>query len=187
MIQTRETERTLGTHEDALPYLVQAEPGMGPLAAWARAHHDAVEERLHRHGAVLFRGFHVLTQQVFEEAANALSQGLVAEGGEHQRLDDDSQVYTPVAYPADKFLMWHNEDSFNPQWPGKIMFCPVQVPAHGGETPLVDAREVFAHLAPEIRQPFVEKGVLYHRTYGLGVGRSWQHIFRTGDPVEVEA
>jgi hypothetical protein len=182
-----ENHRILGVHDDALPYLFQAGPSPGPLAAWARDHAGLVEEKLHRHGAVLFRGFNVNTQEIFEEVAGTLAQGLVAEGGEHQRLRDDSQVYTPVAYPPDKFLMWHNEDSFNPEWPRKIMFCPVRVPARGGETPLVDAREVYARLGPEILAPFLDKGILYHRTYGMGVGRSWQDIFRTGDPAEVEA
>lgn len=179
--------RTLGTHDDALPYLIQADPGTGPLAEWAAEHESLVRERLHRHGAVLFRGFGVGDEEAFEGVANVLSHGLVAEGGEHQRLSDDSQVYVPVVYPADRFLMWHNEDSFNAEWPRKIMFCPVQIPADGGETPLVDAREVFDRLDPELRDAFVAKGVLYHRSYGMGVGRSWREVFRTDDPAEIEA
>lgn len=187
MSQSNGNHRTPGTHEEALPYLFQATPDMGPLAAWTRAHRDLVDEKLHRHGAILFRGFHILNQEAFEEVAKTMTQGLVAEGGEHQRLSDDSQVYTPVAYPPDKFLMWHNEDSFNPQWPRKIMFCPVRVPARGGETPLVDSREIYDAMGAELLEPFLEKGILYHRTYGMGVGRSWQEIFRTQDQQEVEA
>lgn len=178
--------RTLGSHDGALPYLVEAGPETGGLAAWCEGHEALVEEKLHRHGAVLFRGFHVASEEAFEEVANVLSHGLVAEGGEHQRLSDDSQVYVPVSYPADQFLMWHNEDSFNPEWPRKILFCPVRVPAEGGETPLVDSRDMFARLDPSFRDAFVEKGVIYHRTYGMGLGRSWQEIFRTEDPAEVE-
>lgn len=181
------TRRTLGKQDDALPFLVEAGADDPALADWCERRADMVEERLHRHGAILFRGFGVDTQEAFEGVANAVSHGLVAEGGEHERLDDDSQVYVPVTYPADRFLMWHNEDSFNPEWPRKIMFCPVRVPAEGGETPLVDSREVFARLDPEVRDPFVEKGVIYHRTYGMGVGRGWQEVFRTDDPAEVEA
>lgn len=187
MSQSNGNHRTPGTHEEALPYLFQATPDMGPLAAWTRAYRDLVDEKLHRHGAILFRGFHILNQEAFEEVARTMTQGLVAEGGEHQRLSGDSQVYTPVAYPPDKFLMWHNEDSFNPQWPRKIMFCPVRVPARGGETPLVDSREIYDAMGTELLAPFLEKGILYHRTYGMGVGRSWQEIFRTQDPQEVEA
>lgn len=179
--------RTLGSHDNALPYLIQAATDKGPLAGWCRDHESLVEEKLYRHGAVLFRGFHIDTQAAFEEVANTVSHGLVAEGGEHQRLSDDSQVYTPVAYPADQFLMWHNEDSFNPQWPKKIIFCPVQIPARGGETPIVDSREVYRHLPAEILEPFEEKGITYHRTYGMGLGRSWQDVFHSENPGEVEA
>lgn len=181
------TYRSVGTHDSALPFLFQAEPGTGALTELCREHEAEINERLYRHSAVLFRGFHVKSQAAFEKVANTLSHGLVAEGGEHQRLSDDSQVYTPVDYPADRFLMWHNEDSFNPQWPKKIMFCPVQVPARGGETPLVDSRELYQRLPADLRRPFEEKGVIYHRTYGLGVGRSWQDIFGTGDKAQVEA
>lgn len=186
MTQKEGSHRSVSTRDDALPYLFQAEPGTGSLAAFCREHEDRITERLYRHSAVLFRGFNIRSQEAFEEIARTVSHGLVAEGGEHQRLSDDSQVYTPVAYPADRFLMWHNEDSFNPEWPKKIMFCPVRVPAEGGETPLVDARELYARLPEELRRPFEEKGVIYHRTYGLGVGRGWQDIFGTDDSAKVE-
>lgn len=187
MSDTQTHHRSVGTGDDSLPYLFQAAPDMGSLPSWCQDNKSTIEEKLFRHSAVLFRGFHINTQEAFEAVANVLAGGLVAEGGEHQRLSDDSQVYTPVAYPADKFLMWHNEDSFNPQWPRKIMFCPVRVPAQGGETPIVDAREVLEKLGPEIVDPFIEKGILYHRTYGMGLGRSWQDIFGTSDKGKVEA
>lgn len=179
--------RTLGTHADALPYLFQAQPEMGRLADWTAANEATVLAKLYRHGAVLFRGFGVSTQQAFEDVARTISHGLVAEGGEHKRLSQDSQVYTPVDYPADQFLMWHNEDSFNPQWPSKILFCCAKAPAQGGATPVTDSRDVYHRLRPELRKPFEEKGVIYHRTYGMGLGRSWKDIFRTEDPAEVEA
>lgn len=179
--------RTLGSHDGALPYLFEAGADTGPLAAFCARREDEIRDRLNRHGAVLFRGFGIESEPAFEEVAGVVSHGLVAEGGEHQRLSDDSQVYVPVAYPADRFLMWHNEDSFNPEWPRKIMFCPVRIPAEGGETPLVDSRDLFQLLDPALRDEFVERGVIYHRTYGMGVGRSWREVFRTENPSEVEA
>ena len=181
------SHRSLGTHDDALPYVFSPETGSDALTSFCEKNERKITEKLYCHAAVLFRGFQIFDQTTFEGVANVLSQGLVAEGGEHQRLSDDSQVYTPVAYPASQFLMWHNEDSFNPMWPKKIMFCPVQVPGKGGETPLVDSRELYQRLPEPLRAPFEEKGVIYHRTYGMGVGRSWQDIFATSDPAEVEA
>lgn len=179
--------RTVGTHEDALPYLFESQADMGPLATWCEENRPAWEEKLYRHGAVLFRGFGIETPELFEGVAQVVTQNQVAAGGEHVRLGNSTKVYTPVPYPADQFLQWHNENSFNPEWPKKIIFCPVVMPEQGGDTPVVDSREIYNRLGADFLAPFEEKGILYHRTYGLGVGRSWQDIFGTTDASKVEA
>ncbi|HYO14083.1 MAG TPA: TauD/TfdA family dioxygenase, partial [Thermoanaerobaculia bacterium] len=87
----------------------------------------------------------------------------------------------------DQKLLWHNENSFNLQWPGKILFCSLQPAEQGGETPIVDSRKVFERLSPEIRQKFLERGVMYMRNYGDGLGLTWQTVFQTSDRAEAEA
>jgi alpha-ketoglutarate-dependent taurine dioxygenase len=111
---------------------------------------------------------------------------LFDENGEHNRGSVSGKVYTPVSYPANKLLLWHNENSFNDSWPMKIWFC-CAVPAEtGGETPLVDSRRVFEMLDPKIRERFIEKKVMYVRNYKEGLGQSWQAIMRAENRADAE-
>lgn len=167
-----------------LPLLVEpAFPGVD-LAAWAMANRARVEEWLVRHGAILFRGFSISAPEPFERLALSVSRRLFKENGEHTAVSGN--IYTPVFYSPDKKLLWHNENSFNREWPTKILFCCAAPAARGGETPLVDSRAVYQRLDPRVREPFESKGVLYMRHCGVGVGLDWQTVFRTDDRAEVE-
>ncbi|MGH9855341.1 MAG: TauD/TfdA family dioxygenase, partial [Blastocatellia bacterium] len=79
-----------------------------------------------------------------------------------------------------------NENSFNRTWPMKIWFCCMRPADEGGETPIVDSRKVFNLIAPDVRNRFVEKKVMYQRNYGDGTGLDWQTVFQTADKSEVE-
>lgn len=156
------------------------------LPDWTRANAPLIQERLREHGAVLFRGFRVETAHDFERFALNTCHTLYGENGEHPRETVSGQVYTPVFYPPDKHLLWHNENSFNETWPTKILFCCLTPAATGGETPIVDSRRVYQALDPALRRRFVEKGVMYLRNYADGVGLGWQTVFRTTSREEVE-
>jgi amino acid adenylation domain-containing protein len=156
------------------------------LPEWAASHRKELEAQLGRHGALLFRGFKIDSPEVFERFAAAVCDELFNENGEHPRENVTGNVYTPVFYPPDKQLLWHNENSFNHRWPSKILFCCMEAPPVGGETPIVDSRRVFSRIAPEIRDRFVDKGVLYTRSYGNGLGLTWQEVFQTTSKDEVE-
>jgi amino acid adenylation domain-containing protein/non-ribosomal peptide synthase protein (TIGR01720 family) len=169
-----------------LPLVLQPASPEVDLADWAASHRDAVDADLVRHGAILFRGFGIDTPPVFERFAASVCSELFNENGEHPRESVSGNVYTPVFYPAEKQLLWHNENSFNHRWPTKILFCCVHPAEQGGETPVVDSRKVFECLDPEVRAPFVEKGILYVRSYGEGVGLDWRAVFQTEDRARVE-
>jgi alpha-ketoglutarate-dependent taurine dioxygenase len=111
---------------------------------------------------------------------------LFNENGEHPRRTVSGQVYTPVFYPPDKHLLWHNENSFNYRWPTKIWFCCLTPAQTGGETPLVNSRRVYELIDPSIRRRFEERGIMYVRNYGTGLGLDWQTVFQSGDQSEVE-
>jgi len=156
------------------------------LAEWARDNVETIERQLLDSGAILFRGFKVNSVSHFESLARAVSSDLFNENGEHPRETVSGNVYTPIAYAADKLLLWHNENSFNHQWPGKIWFCCLKAAQEGGETLLVDSRQVFRQLDFSIRERFRQKKIMYERNYGVGVGLEWQKVFRTQDKAEVE-
>src|SRR5215210_1954054 len=156
------------------------------LAEWAAGNLAFVESELLRHGAVLFRDFRVESAGAFERFAPAVCPELFSENGEHPRETVSGRVYTPVFYPPDKQLLWHNENSFNHSWPSRILFGCLRPADSGGETPLVDSRRVFSAIDPAVRRRFAERGVMYVRNYGERLGLKWQRVFLTDDRAEVE-
>jgi len=171
---------------ETLPLVVR--PGFDNinLINWTRNNREFIEKDLLKHGAILFRGFNIQSTTEFEQFAQVFVPELLSENGEHPRKTISGNVYTPVFYPADKRIWWHNENSFNYRWPMKIWFGCVTPAQQGGETPLVDARRVFNSIDPEIREKFIRKKVMYVRNYGRGLGLDWQTVFRTSSKSDVE-
>jgi amino acid adenylation domain-containing protein len=174
-------------HPD-LPAPLVIEPMLNDadLIDWSRNNCELIDRELSKHGALLFRGFNLASAGEFGQFAKTICPELFDDNGEHQRQAVGSGVYTPVFYPPDKKLLWHNENSFNLQWPMKIWFCCSKPPDRGGETPIVDSRKVFESISPGTRERFIRKGVMYVRNYGESLGLSWQKVFRTTSKTEVE-
>jgi alpha-ketoglutarate-dependent taurine dioxygenase len=139
-----------------------------------------------RHGALLFRGFDVVSDLELERFARTMCADLLDDNGEHQRDNVNSSVYTPVFYPPEQQLLWHNENSFNYSWPSRIWFCCLEPAARGGQTPIADSREVFNQIDPRIRERFMKHGVRYERNYGTGPGLDWRTVFQTTNRQAVE-
>jgi SAM-dependent methyltransferase/alpha-ketoglutarate-dependent taurine dioxygenase len=169
-----------------LPLVIEPEgPGVD-LADWAASNRSVLEAHLSEHGALLARGFGVESPAQLERFARALCDDLLTDNGEHRRSAVSGGVYTPVFYPAGQQLLWHNENTFNHRWPSKIWFCCVRPAARGGETPVVDSRRVYEAIDPRVRERFVERGVMYVRNYGTGLGLGWREVFATDSRPEVE-
>jgi alpha-ketoglutarate-dependent taurine dioxygenase len=169
-----------------LPLVIEPAVAEVDAAEWARTHREELEGDLRKHGGILFRGFGLDSTEAFERFALAVCSELFDENGEHPRESLSGNVYTPVFYPPDQKLLWHNENSFNLRWPMKILFGCARPADEGGETPIVDSRKVFEAIAPEVRQRFLERQVAYQRNFGVGVGLDWQAVFRTDDRAELE-
>jgi alpha-ketoglutarate-dependent taurine dioxygenase len=170
-----------------LPLVLQPTVDQVDLADWAAGNRDELETQLIQYGAILFRGFNIDTPSAFECFGLTLCQTLFNENGEHPRQTISGNVYTPIFYPADQKILWHNENSFNQTWPRKILFCCRQPAAQGGETPIVDSRRIYDKISSKIRDKFMQKQVMYLRNYGDGFGLDWQTVFQTTNPEEVEA
>ena len=174
-------------NSDTLPLIIKPSVDIIDLADWAKGNQSVIETNLLKYGAILFRGFHVDTAAKFQQFGVAVCSELFNENGEHPRETVSGKVYTPVFYPADKKLLWHNENSFNHRWPQKILFGCRQPAREGGETPIADSRQVFQRLNSQIREKFVEKQVMYVRNYNDGLGLNWETVFQTQNRAEVEA
>ncbi|MBW4592779.1 MAG: TauD/TfdA family dioxygenase [Brasilonema angustatum HA4187-MV1] len=172
---------------NSLPLVVEPTAEQIDLADWTEGNRKFIETKLLKHGAILFRGFNISAAPAFERFALTICSKLFNENGEHPRETLRANVYTPVFYPADRQLLWHNENSFNHRWPMKILFGCRQPAQQGGETPIVDSRKVFELINPKIRDRFIEKKVMYLRNYGDGLGLNWETVFRTKNRSEVEA
>src|ERR1039458_7312517 len=177
-----EPRTSLLTAGDTEVALVEA--GREPLAGWLAAHAELWRGYLIEHGAVLLRGFgvrtpadlHLATQAVFTERYSTT---------EHPRQVLGDSVVTPVDYPSELELFWHNEDSFNRQWPSTIAFACARPADSGGETTIVDGAAVLAALDGPEWERFQDEGVRYVRRFIPGLGLEWQAVFGTGDRDEV--
>ncbi len=170
-----------------LPLVVRPAVNDVDLVDWIAGNREFIETKFHEHGAILFRGFNIDTAPAFERLGLAICSELFNENGEHPRETVSGNVYTPVFYPAEQKLLWHNENSFNYRWPMKIFFCCRQPAQQGGETPIVDSRKVLQLIDFKIREKFIEKKVMYLRNYGDGLGLNWKTVFQTESRSEVEA
>ncbi len=172
--------------DEKLPLIVTPAVEDVDLINWAASNRAYIEKQLASYGAILFRGFKLSTAPEFERFAQAITSNLFQDNGEHPRKSVSGNVYTPTFYPPEQKIIWHNENSFNYQWPTKIWFCCVQPAQQGGETPIVDSRRVFAALPASIKERFIRKGIMYMRNYGRGLGLDWPGVFRTSNKAEIE-
>jgi amino acid adenylation domain-containing protein/non-ribosomal peptide synthase protein (TIGR01720 family) len=171
---------------ETLPLVVEPSAAGVDLIDWATGAREEIVGHLLRHGSVLFRGFAVNSVNRFEQFARAICPELFGEYGDLPREGQGGKVYGSTPYPADKAILFHNESSHLHRWPMRIWFYCVTAAERGGETPIVDCREVYRLLSPRTRERFAAKGLLYVRNYIEGLDVSWQDFFRTTDRAVVE-
>ena len=156
------------------------------LQDWAQANLPLIKKELFSYGALLFRNFGGVGVEGFEHFGRIVCSELFRDNGEHSRSSVAEGIYTPVFYAPEKKLLWHNENSFNLEWPAKVMFVCITPAQEGGETPIVDSRKVYDAIHPDVRREFIRKQVMYVRTYHQGLGLDWRTIFRTSSQNVVE-
>jgi alpha-ketoglutarate-dependent taurine dioxygenase len=156
------------------------------LAEWARGQRELLESRLLAAGAILFRGFDVESPLRFQALAQAICDRVLDDNSELPRSQISGKIYAVSYAPPGQAILWHNENTFCASWPLKLWFYCRQPAPEGGETPIVDNRQVLAALDPAIREAFERLGIMYCRNYGRGLDFTWQTAFQTEDRQEVE-
>lgn len=188
-----------------LPWVLEAnEAGSGmareDFLAWLVDNRQSIENRLHRHGAVLFRGFKALKGAAdFEAVIKAMSHKLLDyAGGTTPRSAVSGQVVTSTDAPPHLTIGQHQEmsylepsPSFPDPTPDKVaFFCEVE-PAGGGQTPLCDMRTVLQKLPQDLVRRFETRGLVLTRqlpeTKQAGYEVTWPTMFGTSDRQEAEA
>ncbi|MBZ5490667.1 MAG: TauD/TfdA family dioxygenase [Acidobacteriia bacterium] len=148
-----------------------------------------IDRALLKHGALLFRGFSISSQEVFQSAISRLKEELLDYvDGDSPRTKLGGGVYTSTEYPSDLFIPLHNELSYSVRWPARLFFCCIVQPQDGGQTPLVSSRALLQALPAEIVSEFRKRKVRYVRNLhaGKGTGKSWQETFETTDRKNVD-
>ncbi|MGH9368872.1 MAG: TauD/TfdA family dioxygenase, partial [Thermoanaerobaculia bacterium] len=170
-----------------LPLVIRASDARIDLVSWATDNLSILEAALRKHGALLFRGFTVSGVAGFERFVFAMSGPLMGyqdRGTPRSRVSGN--IYTATDYPPEHTIFLHNESSFADTFPLRIYFFCLTPPREGGETPIADVRRVFERIPPEVREPFLQGGVLYVRNLGGAAGLSWETVFQTTDRAAME-
>lgn len=157
------------------------------LKARARDISAFVEANITKGGAILLRGFRKAEVSGFNEFARSFGHELVTyEFASTPRRKVTTGVYSSTEYPAHQWIPQHNEQAYTRHWPLKIWFYCDVAATEGGETPVMDSREVYRRIPAKIRDLLATKGLMYVRNYGNGLDLPWEEVFQTKDPAVVE-
>jgi hypothetical protein len=168
------------------PLIIQPAMEGVDLSAWAKSNRDYITTKLYAHGAILFRGFQIESVAAFEGVAESLYKEVYGGYGDLPRAGASERIYQSTPYPADKAILFHNESSHLHSWPMKISFHCIQASREGGETPLLDCRQICNFIDPAVLRRFEEKGLMYVRNFIEGIDVSWERFFSTSDKAVVE-
>ncbi|KAG6428945.1 hypothetical protein SASPL_106984 [Salvia splendens] len=174
-----------------------------PVAAAATLTVAVKEQRpwldsvLHKHGAVLFRGFEsVATATDFNDVVEAFGyEELPYVGGAAPRTNVVGRVFTANESPPDQKIPFHHEMAQVPKYPTKLFFFCETEPVSGGETPIVPSHVVYERMKekhPEFVDKLEKHGVIYTRVLGeeddpsSPIGRGWKSTFLTANKAVAE-
>ena len=171
-----------------IPFVIQPLIGQPALDTWATARREYLLQELHRHGAIILRGFQVGGIEGFERAVRSVSdQVMEYRDRAAPRTQVAGNVYTATDFPPEHRIFLHNESSFAQTWPSKIFFYCAKPATQGGETPIADVRRVYNRIDAVIRERFLQKKVMYVRNFGDKLfGLPWQTVFQTGNETALE-
>jgi cytochrome P450 len=175
-----------GPEETGLLCLLPSRPGLD-ARGWLQAHAQPLQEILDWRGGIVLRDFGIASITEFNRLALTIApvlQDYVNRSTPRTRLG--GKIYTATEYPAERHIPLHNENSYADAWPTKIIFFCAVPAVSGGETTFADSRRVYAGIDPAARARFQDRGVLYVRNFTPGVDLSWQDVFQTDDPADVD-
>jgi alpha-ketoglutarate-dependent taurine dioxygenase len=157
------------------------------LQDWLKANCGWLEKLLDEYGAMLFRNFDVEGASAFEHIVKShfgLTLDYVYRSTPRTAVGD--KIYTATEYPAYQYIPLHNENSYQRDWPMRLIFCCVHPADQGGETTLAFTSKVTGRIDPTVRERFHRKKIAYVRNYSIGVDLPWQTVFQTDRREEVE-
>ncbi len=173
--------------ENNIPHIVAAGADRD-IHNWITQNRSWMDATLDQCGALLLRGFQVSTGEEFKGVVNLLSsQPLNYVYRSTPRTSLGEGIYTATEYPAGLTIPQHNENSYQREWPLRLLFfCEQPAEGGGGETPLASSVKVTSRIDPGIQKRFTEKQVMYIRNYREDLDLPWQTVFQTDSKAKVE-
>ena len=169
------------------------------LMAWCKENREALLDSLHLHGAILLRGFPIVTDLDFDNLVQAFDQpnfAYVESLSNAVRRNRTPRVFTANEAPPSVSIYLHHEMAQTPIYPSRLMFFCEKAAASGGATPLCRSDLLLRALEQE-RPEFVEAcerlGVRYTNVMPAtedaesGQGRSWRSTLQADDKKAAEA
>ncbi|NOQ72036.1 MAG: TauD/TfdA family dioxygenase [Crocinitomix sp.] len=181
-------ETSVMSEELGFPFVIKGNTKGLILSHWIEENKTMFEDKITKHGGILFRNFDINTVEKFQELMKTfVEKPLEYNQRSSPRYAVGNNVYVTTTYPADRSINMHSESSYSPSHPGHIVFCCIIPAATQGETPIADNKKVLNLLSAETRNKFLEKGVRYVRRINDKIGLSWQEVFQTKERSVVEA
>ncbi len=165
------------------PHVIE---GRGALPDYILDNKKLLDEKLSQCGAIVFRGFDVVTPQDFDDAVVSYGE----EGFTYSeslsnavRVNVTPRVFTANEAPPETSIFLHHEMAQTPIYPSKLFFFCEIAPTKGGATPICRSDILLEELKKvdaDLVKRFTEKGVSYtnimpaHDDSGSGQGRSWR-------------
>lgn len=172
---------------------------LADVSHWIAEHRDSLDAKASQHGAILFRGFPVTTDQDFDEfvAAFGFANFTYKDSLSNAvRTNRTERVFTANEAPPDVSIFLHHEMAQTPIYPGKLFFFCEKAAEQGGATPLCRSDVLFERMQkqlPDFAADCVSKGLLYSHVMpaaddaASGMGRSWQSTWKATTREEAEA
>ena len=184
----------------AFPLLYNASGTMDLEAseAWVSAHVKAVQSTLAQCGAIVFRGFGLVSDADFDRFIQAFSwpNFTYAESLSNAvRRNRTPRVFTANEAPPDVQIYLHHEMAQTPVYPSRLFFFCEKPASGGGATPICRSDWLLERLhkvVPNFVDDCANKGVRYSQTMpaqddlASGQGRSWRSTLSTDDKAAAE-
>jgi alpha-ketoglutarate-dependent taurine dioxygenase len=183
------------------PLVLECQDLAATLAAacdWIAARKDELLAQASQHGAILFRGFPLATDQDFDAfvAAFGLPNFPYDESLSNAvRVNRTPRVFTANEAPPTVNIYFHHEMAQTPMFPARLLFFCEQPAAEGGATPLCRSDVLWERLSercPQFCRDCEAKGLKYTNVMPSendptsGMGRGWQSTLRAATPAAAE-
>jgi hypothetical protein len=186
----------------AFPLVIECQMSAMTLESavhWVSSRSAEFKELSSKHGAILFRGFHVVTAEDFDRFLSAFGWPNFAYEDSLSnavRINRTPRVFTANEAPPTINIFLHHELAQTPEYPSHLFFFCELPATSGGTTPICRSDVLWERLAkacPQFGLDCERKGLRYSNVMPgeadlqSGMGRSWQSTLKAQTPEQAEA